>query len=182
MSLLKYLEEYYQEHLEGKEYIIELETQVSFFYSFEIQPLAYQDLNSKNVICSSLSRRPWSNSLQMKMKYIIVLVSVPIYTRLEYGKIKILSFQFYSIIQIEVGVIKEGFTNNCSDITQHYVLIFNLFSISKGQFHSGSVIDVYGLVTAVHDLVTTVFNLVIAGLIFSVSCLQFSNLCFKFYI
>ncbi|CAL6089253.1 Hypothetical_protein [Hexamita inflata] len=111
---IKYSKEYYQEHLDGKEYIIELETQVNFFGSIEIQPLAFQNLKSKNVICSSLSRRPRSNSLQMNMKYIVILVSVLSYTRLEYGKIKIMSFQFQSEIQIEVGVIKVGFTHNCA--------------------------------------------------------------------
>ncbi|CAL6012100.1 Hypothetical_protein [Hexamita inflata] len=111
---IKYLEEYYQEHLDGNEYIIELETCVNFFDSIKIQPLAFQDLNSKNVICSSLSRRPWSYSLETNMKYIVTLVSVLSYTRLEYDKIKITSFQFYSKIQIKVGVIKVGFTHNCA--------------------------------------------------------------------
>ncbi|CAL6020325.1 Hypothetical_protein [Hexamita inflata] len=47
---IKYSKESYQEHLDGKEYIIELETQVNFFGSIEIQPLAFQNLKSKNMI------------------------------------------------------------------------------------------------------------------------------------
>ncbi|CAL6054829.1 Hypothetical_protein [Hexamita inflata] len=71
---IKYSKEYYQEHSDGKQYIIELDTQVNFFGSIEIQTLAFQNLKQTNVICSSLSRRSRSNSLQMNMKYIVISV------------------------------------------------------------------------------------------------------------
>ncbi|CAL6061543.1 Hypothetical_protein [Hexamita inflata] len=73
------------------------------------QRFSQQRISMENFCCQS-----WSNSLQMNMKYIVILVSVLSYTRLEYGQIKIMSFQFYSKIQIEVGVIKVGFTHNCA--------------------------------------------------------------------